>query len=232
MAVSFLILLPVFALLGLWATTIRNGQITLASPLLFGAAAIVMLLVGLLAGAVQAIKPVETLVDGDGTPLYGTSWTTSVASYVFLAVAIALFGGITFWAPKLIGRCLQEGAARGVAVLLLLGTVLWSFPDLVSGLLGQGGDVPGPVADNQSTIEALNTASLVGGVLLALAALGFIGLVIRAIRGTETPGDDPWQGHTLEWATSSPPPAGNFASLPEVASEAPLYDARHQEASA
>ena len=42
------------------------------------------------------------------------------------------------------------------------------------------------------------------------------------------PGDDPWSGHTLEWATSSPPPAGNFASLPEITSEAPLYDARHQ----
>ena len=229
---SFLILLPVLALLGLWATTIRKGQVTLASPLLFGAASIVMLLVALLAGAVQAIKPVKTLVDGDGTSLYGTSWTTSVASYVFLALAIALFGGITFWAPKLIGRRLQERGACGVAVLLLAGTVLWSFPDLVSGLLGQSGDVPSPVADNRSAIEALNTASLVGGVLLALAALGFIGLVIRAIRDDDRPGDDPWQGHTLEWATSSPPPAGNFASLPEVASEAPLYDARHQEASA
>jgi heme/copper-type cytochrome/quinol oxidase subunit 1 len=231
-AVSFLILLPTLALLGLWAVTLRKGQITMSSPLLFGGASVVMLLVGLLAGAVQAIEPIKTLVDGDGTSLYGTSWTTSVASYVFLALAIALFGGVTFWAPKILGRCLQEGAARGVALLLLAGTVLWSFPDLVSGLLGQGGDIPGPVTDNESTIEALNAASLLGGALLALAALGFIGLVVRATRSGERPGDDPWHGHTLEWATSSPPPAGNFASLPEVSSEAPLYDARHQEASA
>jgi heme/copper-type cytochrome/quinol oxidase subunit 1 len=39
--------------------------------------------------------------------------------------------------------------------------------------------------------------------------------------------DDPWDGHTLEWATSSPPPVGNFATLPEISSEAPVYDARH-----
>lgn len=231
-AVSFLILIPVLALVGLWATTLRNGQVTLASPLLFAASALLMLLVGLLAGAVQAIEPIKTLVDGPATSLYGTSWTTAVASYVLLSLAIALLGGITFWAPKLIGRGLREGAARGVAALLLVGTVLWSFPDLVSGLLGQGGDIPGPVAENVTAIEGLNAVSLAGGLFLALGFLGFLGLVVQAIRGHEGVGDDPWSGHTLEWATSSPPPAGNFPSLPEITSEAPLYDARHQEASA
>lgn len=231
-AVSFLILIPVLALVGLWAVTLRNGQVTLASPLLFAASALLMLLVGLLAGAVQAIEPIKTLVDGPATSLYGTSWTTAVASYVLLSLAIALLGGITFWAPKLIGRGLREGAARGVAALLLVGTVLWSFPDLVSGLLGQGGDIPGPVAENVTAIEGLNAVSLAGGLFLALGFLGFLGLVVQAIRGHEGVGDDPWSGHTLEWATSSPPPAGNFPSLPEITSEAPLYDARHQEASA
>jgi heme/copper-type cytochrome/quinol oxidase subunit 1 len=43
--------------------------------------------------------------------------------------------------------------------------------------------------------------------------------------------DDPWEGRTLEWATTSPPPVGNFATLPEVTSEAPLYDARYAGAS-
>ena len=54
-------------------------------------------------------------------------------------------------------------------------------------------------------------------------------LVLAALRSKELPGDDPWSGHTLEWATSSPPPAGNFASLPEITSEAPLYDAHRPE---
>ena len=39
-------------------------------------------------------------------------------------------------------------------------------------------------------------------------------------------GDDPWQGHTLEWATSSPPPRYNFAALPAIRSYAPLLDLR------
>jgi heme/copper-type cytochrome/quinol oxidase subunit 1 len=41
-----------------------------------------------------------------------------------------------------------------------------------------------------------------------------------------TAGDDPWQGQTLEWATTSPPPVGNFGTLPPVTSAEPLLDQR------
>jgi Heme/copper-type cytochrome/quinol oxidases, subunit 1 len=40
-------------------------------------------------------------------------------------------------------------------------------------------------------------------------------------------GDDPWEGNTLEWATTSPPPPYNFDHLPEIRSERPLFDLRH-----
>ncbi len=226
-AVSFAILIPVLGLSGLWAVTARRGQPRLASPLLFGVAAGLMLLVGLVLGAVQAVKPIKTLVDGPGTSLYGTTVTTSVASYVVLAAAIAAFGGVVLWAPKIVGRQLSEAGARLVALLLLAGTVLWSFPDAIAGLLGQSA-VPGVPADNVDTIKALDTASAVGGGLLALAVAAFVALLVRSTRSHDLPGDDPWSGHTLEWATSSPPPVGNFASLPAITSEAPLYDARHQ----
>ncbi|MEQ1785523.1 MAG: cbb3-type cytochrome c oxidase subunit I [Acidimicrobiales bacterium] len=227
-AVSFAILLPMLGLLGLWALTLRQGQPRLESPLLFAGVAGTMLLVGLLAGALQAIEPLETLVDGDSTSLYGTTVTTSVASYLVLAAAIAALGGIVFWAPKILGRQVHEAGARLVSLLLLAGTVLWSFPDIISGLLGQS-FVPGVVpADNADTIKALNTVSAIGGGLLALAVVAFLALLIGALRSREDVGDDPWSGHTLEWTTSSPPPVGNFPSLPTITSEAPLYDARHQ----
>jgi heme/copper-type cytochrome/quinol oxidase subunit 1 len=227
-AVSFAIVVPVLGLLGLWAVTVRRGRVTLGSPLLYAVAAGLMLLVGVLAGAVQAIKPIKTLVDGKGTSLYGTTWSSAVASYVLLAAAIALLGASVYWAPKLLGRTLKEAPARAIALVLLAGTVLWSFPDLVAGLLGQPGGIGQSPTDNVSTIEALNLASTIGGAVLALGLVGFVALVVGATRSDELPGDDPWSGHTLEWATSSPPPIGNFASLPEITSEAPLYDARHR----
>jgi heme/copper-type cytochrome/quinol oxidase subunit 1 len=231
--VSFAILLPLLGLLGMWAQTIRTGRIRIASPLLYGIAAATILLIGVAAGAVQSIERIETIVDGPGTPLFGTSWTSGVAGFVLVALGTALIGGLVLWAPKILGRSVAEGPARALPILLLVGAVTMSLPDLISGLFGQGlADVPGPVADNVDLIDVLNGISLLGLGLLSLAALGAIGLVLQALRSSELPGDDPWEGHTLEWATSSPPPAGNFASLPEITSEAPLYDARHQEASA
>ena len=41
-------------------------------------------------------------------------------------------------------------------------------------------------------------------------------------------GDDPWGGHTLEWATSSPPPEHNFESLPPIRSDRPMFDLRQE----
>ncbi len=184
-AISIAALLPLLGLFGLWAVTAKNGRVTLGSPLLFADAAGLMLLVGVLAGAVQAIEPIETLVDGEGTSLYGTTWTTSVASYVVLATAIALLGAVVYWSPKIVGRSFREAGARLVAVLLLVGTVLWSFPDLVAGLLGQPANPGVAPADNVSTIEALNIASTAGAEVLAVCVLGYIDLLIGAARSYE-----------------------------------------------
>ncbi len=227
-AVSCTIVVPLLALFALWALTARRGAVQLTSPLLYGVAAALMLLVGVIAGWVQAIKPVKTVVDGPSSSLYGTTWTTSIAGYVVLAALIAGLGGIVYWSPKLIGRRVAEAPARAVALLLLGGTVLWSFPDLVAGLLGQSAGLPVMPADNVSTIEALNTVSTIGGAVIALAGVVFVISMFRAVRSDDLPGDDPWSGQTLEWTTSSPPPPGNFNSPPAVASEAPLYDARHR----
>jgi heme/copper-type cytochrome/quinol oxidase subunit 1 len=74
----------------------------------------------------------------------------------------------------------------------------------------------------------------VSGIGLGATAVGglVVGLALLARRRVDGPGDDPWSGHTLEWATASPPAVGHFATLPEITSEAPLYDARHAAASA
>ncbi len=217
-AVSFVILVPVLGLLGLWADTARHGRLRLSSPLLYGMGAATMLATGVVAGAIGAIEPIKTVVDGEGTTLAVTTWSSGVSHYVVMAATIALLGAVTFWAPRILGGILAEGASRALAGLVLVGTVLLALSDLVSGLLGQGSRLTG-VADNVDAVEAFNLVSLVGGALVGLSLLGWLLLVMRAAAsGGESPAD-PWGGHTLEWA--SDPDV-------EVGSEAPLYDARHR----
>jgi heme/copper-type cytochrome/quinol oxidase subunit 1 len=76
------------------------------------------------------------------------------------------------------------------------------------------------------TVEALNLAAGIGLTVAVAGALAVIAALLKPARRRAV-ADDPWDAHTLEWTTTSPPPIGNFATVPEVTSEAPLYDARY-----
>jgi cytochrome c oxidase subunit 1 len=80
-------------------------------------------------------------------------------------------------------------------------------------------------ADNFTTLNAISSA---GAMLLGLSTLPFLWNVWITLRKGKPCGPNPWDGHTLEWATPSPPPAGNFVeALPPIRSERPLWDLNH-----
>jgi cytochrome c oxidase subunit 1 len=71
-------------------------------------------------------------------------------------------------------------------------------------------------------ISVAGWASLAGGVVIF--GLGLVGALVTS--SDEEAEADPWGGHTLEWATSSPPPPANFTEVALVTSAAPLLDGR------
>jgi len=73
----------------------------------------------------------------------------------------------------------------------------------------------------------LNLVTTLGVPLQALAVLIFVVNVGYSLRRGALAGDNPWEAWTLEWATTSPPPAYNFATLPPINSRRPLWDAQH-----
>lgn len=222
-AVSVVAVIPVLGLLGLWSGTVRTGRPRLASPLLLSFVAGLAIFLGVAAGIPTIIGDLE---------LAGTTWMTAQATLVLAGTLLAAAAGLAFWAPKLYGKLLPEAPLVLAALVGTLGALVAAVPDAISGALDQprfiafitGGSSG---LDEQSTIETLNLVSAVGQALLLLAALLVVVAVLRPRRRDEAVADDPWGGHTLEWATSSPPPIGHFAEIPPITSEAPLYDARY-----
>jgi heme/copper-type cytochrome/quinol oxidase subunit 1 len=228
MTVSFLVLVPLLGLFGLWTITLGLGRPRLRGPLLLALPAGLLVLLGVAAGAGTAVKDLDVA---------NTSWMDGQANAVMIGALLAGFAGLVFWAPKLYGKLVPEGPAGLAAVLVLLGALAYVVPDGLSGVLDQSrfviGDAEGLSSVSSAdldTVKVLNLVSAIGVAVVVAGVVVFLLALLKPRGGAET-GDDPWSGHTLEWTTASPPPIGNFAELPEITSEAPLYDARHAAAS-
>jgi cytochrome c oxidase subunit 1 len=122
------------------------------------------------------------------------------------------------------GRFLDEGLARLQFILMLIGMNMAFMPMHVLGLRGMPRRIATYVPDQGW--EAWNLISTVGAFLIATAMLVFAINLVKSLRGPIVAGDDPWEGATLEWMTSSPPPKENFHQLPEIQSESPAADLR------
>ena len=114
---------------------------------------------------------------------------------------------------------------RSVVALMLIGTVLASLPNYVAGFADQ----PVDAADGFSYSGPMGLWNLlvaVGHVLVGLSVVVLALAIVRAVRSGARAQDDPWNGHTLEWAIPSPAPLNNFAALATVGSAEPVLDAK------
>jgi heme/copper-type cytochrome/quinol oxidase subunit 1 len=80
--------------------------------------------------------------------------------------------------------------------------------------------------------ETLNQLATIGAYLLGIGMIVFLVNFVWSMRKKRTATADPWEGNSLEWATTSPPPPWNFDSLPPIRSERPVFDARVRAADA
>jgi cytochrome c oxidase subunit 1 len=123
------------------------------------------------------------------------------------------------------GKMLDETLGTIHFWLMLLGMNLTFMPMHILGLKG----MPRRIAEYQSGQgwEEWNLIATIGAFTIAVSILFFIVNVIKTLlTAPKTAGDDPWEGNTLEWMTSSPPPEHNFDRLPEIHSERPNFDRR------
>jgi cytochrome c oxidase subunit I+III len=215
-AASMIVVIPSAIQLFAWVTTILTGTPIFKTPLLWIIGFIVLFIIGGLSGVMFAAIP----FDQQTTDTYFV-----VAHFHFVIFGAAVFpilGGMYFWFPKLTGRMYHEGLGQLSFWMSFAGTLITFFPMHIVGLLGMPRRTytypPGLGWTGLNLTESLGAYLLAAGLLLMTA-----NLVVSRFRGAPA-GDNPWEAPTLEWATTSPPPAYNFAVIPKITSPYPMWD--------
>jgi cytochrome c oxidase subunit 1/cytochrome c oxidase subunit I+III len=223
-AASLIIVIPSGIQLFAWITTIVTGTPRFKTPLLFVIGFIVFFIMGGLTGIMFAAIPFDQQV---------TDTYFVVAHFHFVIFGAAVFpipAGLHYWFPKVTGRMYDERAGKLSFWLTFAGTAVTFFPMHIVGLLGmprrQYTYAPGLGWSFLNLLESLGSYLLSVGLLLIVA-----NLAVSLFRGARA-GNDPWEGDTLEWSTSSPPPAYNYAVIPRVTSPYAMWDRADREADA
>ena len=193
-----------------WLFTMYGGRIVYASPVLWSIGFMVTFTIGGLTGVLMAVPPADFV-------LHNSLFLVAHFHNVIIGgVLFGAFAGYSYWFPKAFGFRLHEGLGKAAFWCWFIGFYTAFMPLYVLGLMGmtrrmQHYDVP--EWRPWLLIAALGAAIILVGIILQIVQLT-VSIRQRVELRDET--GDPWNGRSLEWATSSPPPAFNFAVLPLV----------------
>jgi cytochrome c oxidase subunit I len=216
---SFLIAVPTGIKVFNWLATLWRGAITFNTAMLYALGFIVVFVMGGITGVFVASPPIDFAVND-------TYYVVAHFHFVMaMALLFALLAGIYFWYPKMTGRFLDERLGKIGFWLLFVAVNLTFFPMYLLGLRG----MPRRIASYQPDLgwNGLNQVSTLGGFLVGVAILVVLVNLWHSRRRPRTAGDDPWEGNSLEWVTTSPPPHHNFHQIPQIISSRPAFDLRH-----
>ena len=217
-AASFAIVIPSAVAVFAWLATIWTGRPVFRTPFLFFAGFILLFVIGGLSGFMTAAVPVDR-------QLTDTYFVVAHLHYVIIGINVfAVVGGTYYWFPKMTGRMMSERLGKWNFWVMFIGFNVGFFPMHIAGLLGMPRRIYTYPAD--MGWSTLNLVISLGSYLFAIGVLLFLINVVMSLRRGLPAGPNPWDGASLEWSTSSPPPPYNFAVIPSVASRNPLWEDR------
>jgi cytochrome o ubiquinol oxidase subunit 1 len=205
-----------------WIFTMYGGRIRFDTPMLWAMGFIVTFVIGGMTGVLLAVPPADFM-------LHNSLFLVAHFHNVIIGgVLFAGFAALTYWFPKAFGFRLHEGWGKAAFWLGLIGFYVTFVPLYAAGLQGMTRRM------QHYDVAAWRPWMLVAavGVLILLAGgiCQVVQLVVSILHRDELRDEigDPWNGRSLEWATSSPPPPFNFAVLPNVHGEEPYWEIKRR----
>ena len=207
---SMIISVPTGVKIFNWLFTMFRGSVRFTTPVLFTIGFMITFVIGGLTGVLLAIPPVDFVV-------HNTVFLVAHFHNVIIGgVVFGMFAAYNYWFPKAFGFTLHDGWGKASFWCWFFGFYLAFMPLYVLGLLGMPRrleHIPDPDWRPLLLVAELGALVIAAGILCMVVQL-YVSIRTREQRRDLT--GDPWNGRTLEWATTSPPPAYNFAVMPQV----------------
>ncbi|MEH6546907.1 MAG: cytochrome o ubiquinol oxidase subunit I [Sneathiella sp.] len=193
-----------------WLFTMYGGKIRFHPSMMFTVGFLISFAIGGMTGVLLALPPADYLMHNS------TFLVAHFHNVIIPGVLFGYFAGVQYWFPKAFGFTLNEKWGARAFWMWIIGFYLAFMPLYALGFLGMSRRMEH--YDNAEWQPYLVVAALGAVIILGGIICNIIQLVVsfRDRDATEDTTGDPWDGRTLEWATSSPPAPYNFAVIPQV----------------
>ncbi|GAC1386471.1 MAG: cytochrome o ubiquinol oxidase subunit I [Candidatus Saccharimonadales bacterium] len=221
---TMVIAIPTSVLVFTWIATMHKGKIKFETPMLWFLGFIAIFSIGGLAGVILAVPPVDF-------QLHNSLFLVAhFHSMVIGGVLFGIFCGISYWFPKITGLKLNERIGRQAFWCWMIGYCLSFIPMYVLGIMGATRRLNH--YDASTGWQPLFILMFIGGLVimagLALQLAQILATVLQKNRLRDITGD-PWNGRTLEWATTAPLPFYNFTVIPRVKTRDAFWEMKRHE---
>jgi cytochrome c oxidase subunit I len=211
MLATILIAMPSAIKVFNWLGTAWQSNMRMTTAMLYALAFVSMFVIGGLSGIFMAATPVDIY-------FHDTYFIVAHIHYVlFLSSIFGIFAGIYFWFPKMFGRMLNEkwGAVHFALNFIFANATF--FPMHIIGIGGHPRRYYDPTLYQfLDRFQGLNQFMTICAIIMGLSQLIFFANFFYSLFAGPRAGPNPWQANSLEWTVPSPPPHGNFATVPIV----------------
>jgi cytochrome o ubiquinol oxidase subunit 1 len=205
-----------------WVFTMYGGRVRFTTPMLWSVGFIFTFVIGGMTGVLLAVPPADFQLH-ESVFLIAHFHNVIVGGVVFAA-----FAGMIYWFPKAFGFKLHEGWGKAAFWFAFAGFYVTFIPLYAAGLLGMTRRLQHYDFD---LWQPWVLAAAFGIVISLCGAVCQVIQLIVSIKHRDELRDvtgDPWNGRSLEWSTASPPPAFNFAVLPNVQGAEPYWEIKRR----